>query len=187
METHRGRYSFNPWLMRDVLLALPSLLITADFSHWCVVSERFVLDDEPELLSLTAKHVHHIQPRVGYSQGPQVPDPRAPEYASALAAHECWWDVLWDGMAARGYSRCTATPEFGPDGYLQCAPFTRKPVADLWEVNTWIGHRQRERFAAKFGVRAQARAQAGATTRRTAPPCRAEPLHALQPALRIAL
>ena len=179
VETHRGRYSYSPWLMRDVLLALPELRITADFSHWCVVSERFVLDDEPELLALTAKHVHHIQPRVGYNQGPQVPDPRAPEYAEALEHHERWWSVLWDGMAARGYSKFTATPEFGPDGYLQCAPFTRKPVADLWELNTWIGHRQRERFNTKFGVRAQAR--------NAAHPPRKAPLPTLKPALRVAL
>ena len=175
METHRGRYSYSPWLMRDVLLALPELRITADFSHWCVVSERHVLDEEPELLALAARHVHHIQPRVGYNQGPQVPDPRAPEYADALAAHERWWDALWDGMEARGYTSFTATPEFGPDGYLQCAPFTRKPVADLWELNTWIGHRQRARFNARRGVRAQARG-VRAQARTAAPPLRTSQL-----------
>jgi sugar phosphate isomerase/epimerase len=127
VETHRGRPTYSPWLSRGILRAVPELRITCDFSHWCVVSERLILDEEEELLALAAARAHHIQPRVGYNQGPQVPDPRAPEHADALAAHE-----------------------FGPDGYLQCAPFTRVPVADLWEINSWIGLRQRERFQKHF-------------------------------------
>ena len=149
-ETHRGRSTYSPWLTRDILLAVPDLRITCDFSHWCVVSERLILDEEPEILELASKHAYHIQPRVGYNQGPQVPDPRAPEYAAALEAHERWWTHVWDSMAARGMTEFTMTPEFGPDGYLQCAPFTRKPVADLWDLNRWIGLRQRDRFQNHF-------------------------------------
>lgn len=150
VETHRGRYSHNPWLFRDIMVRLPGLKITCDFSHWCVVTERLILDEEPEILRLAAQHAHHIQPRVGYAQGAQVPDPRAPEYLYALEAHERWWDRVWESMAERGFQTVTMTPEFGPDGYLQAAPFTQVPVADLWEVNRWIGHRLRERFGKKF-------------------------------------
>ncbi|MEZ5323731.1 MAG: hypothetical protein R3F19_01490 [Verrucomicrobiales bacterium] len=150
VETHRGRSTYSPWLTRDILKATPGLRITCDFSHWCVVSERLILDEEPEILELAAAHAHHIQPRVGYNQGPQVPDPRAPEFADALAAHERWWTAVWDSMSARGCENFTMTPEFGPDGYMQCEPFTRKPVADLWEINSWIGQRQRERFLSHF-------------------------------------
>jgi hypothetical protein len=53
-------------------------------------------------------------------------------------------------MASRGFTRMTMTPEFGPDGYLQAAPFTQIPVADLWELNRWIGQRQRSRFQQRF-------------------------------------
>jgi sugar phosphate isomerase/epimerase len=150
VETHRGRYSHNPWLFRDIMKRLPGLKITCDFSHWCVVTERLILDEEPEILHLAAQHAHHIQPRVGYAQGAQVPDPRAPEYLYALEAHERWWDRVWESMAARGFQTVTMTPEFGPDGYLQAAPFTQVPVADLWEVNRWIGRRLKERFGKKF-------------------------------------
>jgi sugar phosphate isomerase/epimerase len=150
VETHRGRYSHNPWLFRDIMVRLPGLKITCDFSHWCVVTERLILDEEPEILRLAAQHAHHIQPRVGYAQGAQVPDPRAPEYLYALEAHERWWDRVWESMAERGSQTVTMTPEFGPDGYLQAAPFTQVPVADLWEVNRWIGHRLRERFEKEF-------------------------------------
>ena len=110
VETHRGRSTYSPWLTRDILRAVPELRITCDFSHWCVVSERLVLDEEPELLALAARHAHHIQPRVGYNQGPQVPDPRAPEFAGALAAHERWWDVVLEAQAARGMTQLTMTP-----------------------------------------------------------------------------
>jgi hypothetical protein len=150
VETHRGRSTYSPWLTRDFLRAIPELRITCDFSHWCVVSERLILDEEDEILQLAADHAHHIQPRVGYNQGPQVPDPRAPEHAGDLAAHERWWTRVWDSMAARGLTRLTMTPEFGPDGYLQHTPFTREPAGDLWAINRWIGLRQRERFQDHF-------------------------------------
>ncbi|MGB6220678.1 sugar phosphate isomerase/epimerase family protein [Haloferula sp.] len=146
VETHRGRSTYSPWLTRDLLLRLPELKITCDFSHWCVVSERLILDEEPEILALAAAHAYHIQPRVGYDQGPQVPDPRAPEHEPNLLAHERWWDVVWASMRERGRKVFTMTPEFGPDGYLQCAPFSGEPVANLWELNRWIGLRQKERF-----------------------------------------
>lgn len=146
-ETHRSRPTFNPWATRELLTQLPALRLTCDFSHWCCVTERLVLDEEPELLALLSQRTRHIHARVGYDQGPQVPHPRAPEYAAALAAHERWWDQLWDGRAQAGESVVTMTPEFGPDGYLQAAPFTQKPVADLNEINHWMAARQRQRFS----------------------------------------
>jgi hypothetical protein len=179
VETHRGRSTYSPWLTRDILRAVPELRITCDFSHWCVVTERLVLDEEAELLQLAAQHAHHIQPRVGYNQGPQVPDPRAPEHADALAAHERWWDVVWDSMAARGVTRFTMTPEFGPDGYLQCAPFTRMPVADLWELNSWVGTRQRVRFDKRFASRAAGRSNAQPPSTRGSAASRMNGAHAL--------
>ena len=39
------------------------------------------------------------------------------------------------------------TPEFGPDGYLHCLPFTGTPVADLEAINAWMAERQQGRFA----------------------------------------
>ena len=42
------------------------------------------------------------------------------------------------------------TPEFGPDGYLHCHPFTKEPVANLDEINAWMAVRQRERFKLLF-------------------------------------
>lgn len=137
-ETHRSRPTFHPWVTRDLLLELPDLHLTCDFSHWCAVTERLVMDEEAELLDLIASRARHIHARVGYDQGPQVPDPRAPEYADAVAAHVRWWQHILKTQAAMGHTSFTFTPEFGPDGYLQSEPFTRKPAADLREVNHWM-------------------------------------------------
>jgi hypothetical protein len=145
-ETHRSRLTFNPWITRDLLLQLPDMRLTCDFAHWCCVCERLVLDTEPEVLALCAERASHVHARVGYDQGPQVPHPAAPEHRDALDAHERWWDAVWSVHAQSGRPVTTMTPEFGPDGYLQAAPFTREPVASLDEINRWMAERQRERF-----------------------------------------
>jgi sugar phosphate isomerase/epimerase len=146
-ETHRSRLTFNPWATRDLLLALPEMRLTCDFAHWCCVCERLVLDTEPEVLALCAQRASHVHARVGYDQGPQVPHPAAPEHRDALEAHERWWETIWSDAERGGRSAPAMTPEFGPDGYLQAAPFTREPVASLDEINRWMAERERKRFA----------------------------------------
>jgi len=146
-ETHRSRATFNPWATRDLLDQLPDLYLTCDFSHWCCVCERLVMDDDPELLTKIAKRARHIHGRVGYDQGPQVPHPAAPEYLESLEAHERWWDAIWTAQEESGVGISTLTPEFGPDGYLHTVPFSGQAVADLDEINHWMALRQRERFA----------------------------------------
>lgn len=143
-ETHRSRPTFHPWATRRLLEQLPALRLTCDFSHWCCVCERLVLETEPEILALCAARAHHVHARVGYAQGPQVPHPAAPEHRAALEAHERWWDAVWRAQADR--QTLTMTPEFGPDGYLQRRPFTDEPAADLDAINGWMAERQRERF-----------------------------------------
>ncbi len=144
-ETHRGRSFFNPWITQRLVEQLPLIKLTCDFSHWCVVSERLI-DTEIDVINAIAGNAHHIHARVGYDQGPQVPNPAAPEYQDALHAHQSWWAILWQSMMDRNYSIATMTPEFGPDGYLQEAPFTREPVADLWELNCWMANTERTHF-----------------------------------------
>ncbi len=146
-ETHRSRATFNPWITRDLLGQLPELRLTCDFSHWCCVCERLVLDDEPEILALCAERAHHVHARVGYDQGPQAPHPDAPEYRAALGAHERWWDTIWNAYLRSGRNTATMTPEFGPDGYLHVLPFQGSPVANLDQVNHWMARRVRENFA----------------------------------------
>ena len=144
-ETHRSRSLFNPWVTARMLAALPELRLTADISHWCVVAER-LMDTEPEVIAQMAAHVDHIHARVGYDQGPQVPHPAAPEYQHCLASHQHCWAQFWQAQHAAGMTETTLTPEFGPDGYLHLAPFSREPVGDLWDINKWMAETERGHF-----------------------------------------
>lgn len=148
-ETHRSRSLFNPWITRDLLQQFPDMKLTCDFSHWCVVCERLI-DTEWLILELCAQRAMHIHCRIGYAQHAQVPDPRAPEYAAALVAHERWWSLIWQAQAQRGMTQVTMTPEFLWDGYMQTLPFTGMPVADVWEITCWMAKRQRQQFNHSF-------------------------------------
>jgi len=145
-ETHRARSMFSPWATQAIVEALPDIRLTCDFSHWCVVAERLI-DEEVEALAAVCPRALHIQCRVGYEQGPQVPHPAAPEYRYALEAHQRWWEQVWGAQRARGLAVTTMTPEFGPNGYLQRAPFGGPPAGDLWEINRWMADTERAHFA----------------------------------------
>ena len=146
-EIHRATSLYSPWVALEVIAQVPQLRFTADLSHWVVVSER-LLNDPADDLSPFLDRVHHVQARVGYDQGPQVPHPAAPEYATALAWHQAQWQRIWATHRAAGRAVTTVTPEFGPDGYTHLLPFTRAPVADTWELNRWMAQTTRDHFSA---------------------------------------
>ncbi len=148
-ETHRGRATFTPWSTARLLRDLPDLKIVADFSHWCNVCES-MLPDQAANLAIAMRHTVHIHGRVGYEQGPQVPDFRAPEYEYALIQHEKWWTEICELHQTSGRSFVSFTPEFGPPGYMHTQPFTNQPVVDLWEICEAMGDRFREQFTRKF-------------------------------------
>ena len=144
-ETHRMRYLGNPWATRQLLVAHPELKLTCDFSHWVCVAER-LLPDCLDIIRLAADHCHHLHARVGHEQGPQVSDPRAPEWQLHLTTHESWWDIIWQSQRERGITESSLVPEFGPAPYLPLLPHTRTPVADLADICDWMARRQAERF-----------------------------------------
>jgi len=146
-EIHRATSLFSPWVTLAIIEQVPNLRFTADLSHWVVVSER-LLDDPADDLSPFLTRVHHVQARVGYDQGPQVPHPAAPEYADALAWHQAQWERVWATQRADGQAVTTVTPEFGPDGYTHLLPFTRAPIADTWDLNRWMARTTRDQFHA---------------------------------------
>jgi len=145
-EIHRATSLYSPWVTLEVIAQLPQLRFTADISHWVVVCER-LLDDPADDLTPFIERVHHVQARVGYDQGPQVPHPAAPEYARQLAFHQRLWERIWAAQQARGHGITTLTPEFGPDGYTHLLPFTQAPVADVWSLNQWMARTEAEHFA----------------------------------------
>ncbi|RBO82186.1 sugar phosphate isomerase/epimerase family protein [Marinomonas aquiplantarum] len=144
-ETHRGTSLYSPWLTLDLIRQLPDLKFTMDISHWVLVCERLLNQPEDDL-SEFLKRVFHIQARVGYDQGAQVPHPEAPEYQTALRFHQSMWKSVWQYHLKEGRATTTMTTEFGPDGYLHHLPFTNVPVADLWSLNDWIAIEEQKHF-----------------------------------------
>lgn len=136
-EIHRGRATYCVGATLALLEAMPELRLTADFSHWCCVHES-LLEDQAAAVARAGEHCDHIHARVGHAEGPQVSDPRAPEWREALEAHLRWWQAIVDLHRARGSTQLTICPEFGPPGYMPTLPYTRQPVADLWEINLYM-------------------------------------------------
>jgi hypothetical protein len=144
-ETHRSRYFGNPWHTQTLLQRFPELKLTCDFSHWVCVAER-LLGDCADIIQRAASQCFHLHARVGYEEGPQVSDPRAPEWKSHLEAHEAWWTEVWNAQLRRGMETVTLTPEFGPPPYQHTLPYSQKPVSDLTDICDWMSVRQAVRF-----------------------------------------
>lgn len=76
-ETHRGRFSYSPIITLSYIEAYPSIKLTTDFSHWCVVSVS-LLANHQTFLDKAIEKAFHIHARVGNQQSPQLNDPFAP-------------------------------------------------------------------------------------------------------------
>jgi sugar phosphate isomerase/epimerase len=139
-ETHRGRPMFTPAATARLLREFPELRINADFSHFCNVCES-LLEDQQEDLNLCIARARHVHGRVGHEEGPQVNDPRAPEWARQLAAHEAWWSAIIRARRQTGAAFFTFNPEFGPPNYMPTLPYTYQPVSDLWDICCWMAQR----------------------------------------------
>ena len=137
IETHRGRPTYSAIETRKYLETVPELRLTADFSHWMVVHESG-LDDQHENLELAISRAGYVHARVGYAEGPQIPDPRAPEWQHAVERHLGLWQQIIDQYKKDGKESLYITPEFGPPAYMHTAPFTNQPVGDVWEQNVYM-------------------------------------------------
>lgn len=143
-ETHRGRSLFAAHITRQFIEKIPNLRLTFDVSHWCNVHES-LLGDQPETLALTLPRVDHIHARVGHPEGPQVNDPRAPEWEHAVKTHLGWWDQVVAQKKKEG-KRMTILTEFGPPDYMPTLPYTRQPLASQWDINVHMMQLLRTRY-----------------------------------------
>jgi len=143
-ETHRGKSLFAAHITHDYLTRIPNLRLTLDISHWCNVHESLLADQEEEV-GLAIAHTDHIHSRVGHSEGPQVNDPRSPEWAEVLQAHLNWWDKV---VAKHQINRTqlTVTTEFGPLPYMPAMPYTQLPLGNQWEINVYMKDLLKERY-----------------------------------------
>lgn len=144
-ETHRSRILYSAPVSRQFIEKLPDLRITLDVSHWCNVHESD-LSDQEETLTMTLERVDHIHARIGHAEGPQVNDPRAPEWKHFVNAHFQWWDKIVARKKSEG-KQITFLTEFGPVDYMPALPYTRQPVSDQWEINKHMLDTLRARYA----------------------------------------
>ncbi|GAA3583188.1 sugar phosphate isomerase/epimerase [Snuella lapsa] len=143
-ETHRGRMLFAPHICGHFIDAIPDLQLTLDISHWCVVSES-LLGNQKETVDKALKRTSHIHSRVGHEEGPQVSEPRAPEWQRAVDAHYAWWDKVVN-YKKEADEPLTMTTEFGPANYMWTMPYTRQPLADQWAINVHMMQEWRKRY-----------------------------------------
>lgn len=143
-ETHRGRFSYSLPETNKYLNDNYNLKLTLDVSHWMVVHESLLINKE-DLLEKVILKSDHIHARVGFEEGPQVNDPSAPEWKSALNRHlDIWESVIhkkWNNKQI-----ATITTEFGPPNYMPTMPFTNKPLSNQWENNVFIMNILKERL-----------------------------------------
>jgi hypothetical protein len=145
-ETHRGKFSFAVHILRPFLERYPEVELGLDLSHWCNVSES-LLHDQQDDLNLALLKTRHIHARVGYAEGPQITDPRLPEWKEALDFHLSYWDRVFENFKQKKEEYLTITPEFGPYPYMMHLPFTGMPVASQWDINVYMKDLLKERFS----------------------------------------
>lgn len=147
-ETHRSRFSFNLPDTEQYLKAIPDLKLTLDISHWMVVHES-LLGDQDKNLEIVIDRTHHIHARVGHQEGPQVNDPQAPEWRNALNRHLDTWEKVIRKQWAENDRPLTITTEFGPPTYMPTLPYTQVPVTDQWKANVFIMEALKQRMGVK--------------------------------------
>jgi sugar phosphate isomerase/epimerase len=143
-ETHRSRILFAAPVAREYFEKIPELRITFDVSHWCTVSES-LLNNQPETMRMAIERTDHVHARIGHPEGPQVNDPRAPEWKEAVDAHFAWWDKIVEAKKNKG-EQLTVLTEFGPPDYMSTQPYSRKPLADQWAINVHMKDLWKKRY-----------------------------------------
>jgi hypothetical protein len=144
-ETHRGRMLFAAHVSKTFIDRFKDLKLTLDISHWCNVHESLLGDQQISVEAALAR-TSHIHARIGHAEGPQVNDPRAPEWKNEVKAHFDWWDKVIARKKAEGQS-ITFLTEFGPPNYMQTLPFSGQPVSDQWAINKYMMETLRKRYS----------------------------------------
>ncbi len=144
-ETHRGRMLFAAHITRKFIESFPELRLTLDISHWCNVHES-LLADQQETVEMALSRTDHIHARIGHPEGPQVNDPRAPEWEPVVKQHFEWWDKIVERKKKNG-ELVTILTEFGPPDYMPTLPYTKQPLGDQWAINVHMMHVLRKRYS----------------------------------------
>lgn len=144
-ETHRGRILFCPGAAHALFRQRPELKITADFSHWVCVTESY-LEHYPLVLQEAIERCLHIHARVGFPEGPQIPDPRLKQYSTSVQFFTSIWQSIIQSKIKQGVKKITITPEFGPPPYMWSHLKDNSPVASQWDINVYMQQYLKEKL-----------------------------------------
>lgn len=138
-ETHRGRMLHSPGTAKELFDLRSDFQITADLSHWVCVTESYLENERfTPILNEAIRRTRHIHARVGFPEGPQVPDPRHPYYLEATQYFINFWSAILEYQNKLGTAILSVTPEFGPPPYMWTRLEDNAPVASQWEINLYI-------------------------------------------------
>jgi len=144
-ETHRGRIGYHPAALREIFALRRQMNITGDFSHWVCVTESY-LEDFTDELNIAIQRTKHLHARVGFPEGPQIPDPRFIIWKEPVDFFLNLWDKIIDYQKTSGAQHFTITTEFGPPPYMWVEPSTGKPLSSQWDINVYMKDLLRQRY-----------------------------------------
>lgn len=144
-ETHRGRIGYSPYNAMELFNQRPAMKITADFSHWTCVTESY-LEHSPAIMEEAIKRTKHIHARVGYTQGPQIPDPRLAEWQEPVKFFLNIWRQMIEYQKLKQAKFLTITTEFGPPPYMWTNIKDNTAIESQWEINCCMKDLLRKTF-----------------------------------------
>jgi hypothetical protein len=133
-ESHRRHFLYSAPAAMEYFRQAPKLMITADLAHWVCVAESLLVGHEAALEE-AIRRAGHIHARVGYAEGPQVPDPFLPIWSRELTAFTEWWLRIARRCRSEGKECLTVTLEYGPPPYGWVSLRSGEPLRDSFEVN----------------------------------------------------
>lgn len=144
-ETHRGRIGYCPQNMQEIFLRNKTISITSDFSHWVCVTESY-LENFQEVLGEAIQRTIHVHARVGFPEGPQIPDPRLPYWSESVDFFMNLWKRIIEQQKHIGTNELTITCEFGPVPYMWTSAPNNNPVVSQWGINVYMMQLLRKTF-----------------------------------------
>jgi sugar phosphate isomerase/epimerase len=145
-ETHRRHFLYSAPAALEYFEQAPDLRITADLAHWVCVAES-LLERHPLALKEAIRRAGHIHARVGFAEGPQVPDPFSPLWSDELQAFTGWWLRIAQRHRSEGLQRLTVTPEYGPPPYGWISLQSGEPLHDFFAMNAQMKDYLKAHFA----------------------------------------
>jgi sugar phosphate isomerase/epimerase len=133
-ESHRRHFLYSAPAALEYFQEAPNLMITADLAHWVCVAESLLVGHEVALEE-AIRRAGHIHARVGFAEGPQVPDPFLPTWNRELTVFSEWWLRIAQRFRSEGKECLTVTLEYGPPPYGWVSLGSGEPLRDFFEMN----------------------------------------------------